>query len=208
MNNWCSFDHWGFDYNWLYNHWFDIGWLGNVMNHWWFMILSDDGISNNVLVVLIPAFMDMYIFSMVVNDRRLMIRIRLDVGWLMDDYWLDVGWLLDYNWLMVDWLVDYNWLMVDWLVDYNWLDIGWFGNVMNDWWFVVISNNWVTYDVFVIFVPTLMDMYIFSMVVNNRRLVIRIRLYVGLLNNHWLMIDWLMNYNWLDISWRRSVMNS
>ena len=155
------------------------------MNHSWF------GISDNVLVVLISIIMYVDVFTMVVNDRRLMIRIRFDVCWLLNDHRL--------------WFVDDNRLDISWFLDDNRLDVCRFNLY---YWFVWYMYNrcWgvfrVTYDVLVVLISILVNVDVFAMVMDNRRLMVWIRLDIRwLIYDDRLDISWFLDDNRLDISW-------
>ena len=132
-----------------------------------------------MLVVLISIIMYVDVFTMVVNDRRLMIRIRFDVCWLLNDHRL--------------WFVDDNRLDISWFLDDNRLDVCRFNLY---YWFVWYMYNrcWgvfrVTYDVLVVLISILVNVDVFAMVMDNRRLMVWIRL----------DIRWLMYDDRLDVS--------
>ena len=185
MYDWFRFDN---------DHWRDRNWFDNhrCVNHRWLVVVSDDWIPDNVLVVLISIIMYVDVFTMVVNDRRLMIRIRFDVCWLVNDHRFHICWL-----------VDDDWLDISWFMDDNRLDVCWF----NYDWFVWYMDNrcWgvfrVTYDVLVVLISILVNVDVFAMVMDNRRLMVWIRLDI-----RWLMYDdrldicRFMDHDRLDVS--------
>lgn len=176
-----SFNHHWFDVSWLHGHRFDNHWFNvrfsvhDRVNHWRFMIVSNDGITDNMLVVLIPTRMNMHIFTMVVNNRSLMIRYGFNVCWL-NNHRFDVCWLNNHRF-------DVSWLDVCWLsmMDHR-FDVGRF-DMMNH----RGSDDGITDNVLVVLIPTLMNIQNFAMVMYDRRVMISR-----------LLMD---NFNWLDIRW-------
>ena len=95
-------------------YWFNICWL-NVVDHRRWHICSLNGITYEMLMVLISVLMDMHIFAMIVNDFRFMINFRFIVDWIMNgDNRLDNDWLMGDNRFDDDRFMDDDWINIVW----------------------------------------------------------------------------------------------
>ena len=111
--------------------WLMINRLEWYMNHRWFDVVSLNGFTYEMLMVLISVLMCMNGVAMIMDDRRFMINFRFIVDWIMNgDNRLDNGWLI-VDWIMNDNRFDNDWLMGDdrfdddRLMDDDWVNIVW-----------------------------------------------------------------------------------
>ena len=159
-------------------YWFNICWL-NVVDHRRWHICSLNGITYEMLMVLISVLMDMHIFAMIVNDFRFVIGIfnMLDMM---------------FQWFMIN--------RLEWYMSHRRFDVGSLNGFTYDMLMVLISVLMGVNDVAMIVND-------FRFMINFRFIVDWIMNGDNRLDNDWLMgdnrfdDDRFMDDDWINIVW-------
>ena len=219
--------HW-FNVHWLVNdHWLNIcnwrrwKWFDELMMHGWFSVICHNWIGCKVFMVLITTFMSMHSIAMVMDNNLVVMIIVVVIVYNRLHMPMSVIFMNGFNiwfrnvmnhWGNMHWF-DISWfnMMDHWLNICNWRRWKWLDELMVHGWFSVISYNWVSCKVLVVFITTFVSMYRVAVIVYNRLLImIMVDNWCNIcrlnMMHYWLMIRLSMMYNWLMV-WL-SMMNS